>query len=267
MFLQRLPMRFTRLRLVITVAGGLLLILSLLLSWQLYRQLRRYYTELNQTRLDPLGLSQYPVTSVPPRSPTKIRVVSFGDSRAENWQFPAQLPQTDYEWINRGISGQTSAQVRQRFIHHVQPLKPDVVVIQVGINDLKTIPLLPDQQAAIIANCQANIQHIVAATHAMGAVAIISTIFPVGEVPLARRLVWSDAIAPAVNQVNAYINSLRGDRTFVLDTVPLLANSQGVGLRQYQLDELHLNADGYTRLNQALLPLIQSIQPERAIQP
>ncbi len=258
-------MRFMRLWLVLAVAGGMGLIASVLLNWQLYQQVRRYYAELNQTRLDPLGLNNYPVTPPRSRSPTTIRIVTFGDSRAANWSAPPQLSQPDYQWVNRGISGQTSAQVRQRLRQHVQPLKPDIVVIQVGINDLKTIPLFPNQQATIIANCQANIKQIVDATHALGAMAIITTIFPVGEIPLARRLVWSESIAVAVNQVNGYIKTLKGDRTLVLDTVPLLADSQGLGLHRYQQDELHLNADGYTRLNQALVPLIQSIQSKRML--
>lgn len=38
---------------------------------------------------------------------------------------------------------QTSAQVVWRFAEHIAPLQPDKIILQVGINDLKTIPLFP----------------------------------------------------------------------------------------------------------------------------
>ncbi|MEK0196152.1 hypothetical protein WME70_32745, partial [Microcoleus anatoxicus PTRS1] len=40
---------------------------------------------------------------------------------------------------------------------HVASLKPKIIVIQVGVNDLKAIPLFPEQKEAIIRNCETNI--------------------------------------------------------------------------------------------------------------
>lgn len=40
------------------------------------------------------------------------------------------------EFINRGIGGQTSTQVAERFDANIAPLQPDVLVVRVCVNDL-----------------------------------------------------------------------------------------------------------------------------------
>ena len=127
-----------------------------------------------------MGLAYYSSAPIP-RSFDGARVVFLGDSRAAGW--PA--PEADgYEFINRGVGSQTTTQTLQRFNAHVRPLQPDVVVIQVGINDLKTIPLFPEQRDMIMANCRANIKQMIDAAQALEANVIVSTILPVGKVPL-----------------------------------------------------------------------------------
>lgn len=238
--------------LLLTMLGG-----SAALNFLLYRQAKTYYFELNQTRLDPLGLAYYPISQT--EAPTaQFRVVFFGDSRAASWTPPEV---NGYEFINRGIPSQTSVQASQRFIAHVATLKPDLVIVQIGINDLKTIALFPERKADIIASCQANIQRIVTEARQTEATVILTTIFPTGNVPLARRPFWSDEIDRAIQEMNAYIATLADERTLVFDTFPVLADRNGVVLQQYQKDELHLNSQGYMALNQDLAQLISRIKP------
>lgn len=230
---------------------------SIALNFMLYQQAKHYYLEVNQTRLDPLGLRNYPMNAKPGVTDVS-RVVFFGDSRAEAWTSP-DLDR--YEFVNRGISAQTSVQSIQRFSPHVSSLKPNVIVIQIGVNDLKTIALFPERTEEIVRNCQVNIQRIVAESKKLGAVVIITTIFPIGEVPLERRPFWSDEIGTAVKEMNQYITTLADDRVFVLDTFSLLSDRQGQMLRQYSSDELHVNEAGYAVLNQKLVELLQKIKP------
>ncbi|WP_309739938.1 MULTISPECIES: SGNH/GDSL hydrolase family protein [unclassified Chamaesiphon] len=226
---------------------------SIFINFLLYNRAKQYYFELNQTRLDPVGLSYYAQNLQQVTNSTKSRIVFFGDSRAASWT----SPQLDgYEFINRGIPSQTSIQTIERFSAHVRLLKPKIVVIQVGVNDLKTIALFPERKQEIIANCQANINRIVSETKSLGAVAIVTTIFPVGEVPLERKSFWSDDIAVAIKEVNTYIATLADDKTIVFDTFPLLADARGMMLDKYRLDELHLNPQGYALLDRELVKRI-----------
>lgn len=250
-------MNKNKLYLLSSIVLLLLLGSSILINLLLYSQAKKYYFELNETRLDPLGMTYYPPNFSQTDKPNPLRIVFFGDSRAASWIAPDL---SGYEFINRGIVSQTSVQAIARFSAHVQPLKPNIVVLQVGINDLKTIALFPERRDAIVANTKANIKQIVEASRKLGSTVIITTVFPVGDVPLIRKPFWSDAIQLALQEVNTYIATLATEKVMVFDTVPLLANPQGGMLPQYSLDELHLNESGYARLNQELIKQIQSFQ-------
>ena len=62
------------------------------------------------------------------------RVVFMGDSITEGWHLDESFPGKPY--INRGISGQTTPQMVLRFRQDVIDLKPKVVVILAGTNDI-----------------------------------------------------------------------------------------------------------------------------------
>ncbi|HEX9074391.1 MAG TPA: GDSL-type esterase/lipase family protein, partial [Anaerolineae bacterium] len=218
-------------------------------------QSRDYYSQLYDTKLDPLGLAAFPTDSIqyanPPNKPV---VVFFGDSRAADWPAPPQLENITF--INRGIGNQTSAQALGRLPHHVIPLKPDVVLIQIGINDLKTIPLFPAQKASIIANCKANIGEIVRLSIQSGARVILTTIFPLGQVPVERRLVWSDDIATSIDDVNGFITQLKGNNVEIFDAGKILGTETGTLNPLYSKDLLHLNEKGYGVLNRELIHIL-----------
>jgi len=60
--------------------------------------------------------------------------VFMGDSITEGWKLEGSFPGKPY--INRGISGQTTPQMVLRFRQDVIALKPKVVVILAGTNDI-----------------------------------------------------------------------------------------------------------------------------------
>src|SRR3954452_16025253 len=80
------------------------------------------------------GLTRYGSedAELPPPKPNENRVVFLGDDITENWAnfFPGK------PYLNRGIARQTSPQMLVRFRQDVIALKPKVVVIQAGLNDL-----------------------------------------------------------------------------------------------------------------------------------
>jgi lysophospholipase L1-like esterase len=225
----------------------LLLGVSLALNALIARQAKSFYAQMNAIRLDPLGLNEYPAATVPLPRPN---VVFLGDSRAEQWVKPNELGSVRV--VNRGIGNQTTAQVLGRFQAHVVPLKPEVLVLQLGVNDLKSIAVFPGQKAEIIRNCKANIAQLVEAGTGSGARVILTTIFPLGKVPIERKPFWSDDVALAIVEVNTYLKTLAGDRVTVVETAPILANAEGIADPKYSRDLLHLRPEGYAALNQAM---------------
>ena len=74
-------------------------------------------------------------TELPKPKPDEARVVFIGDEILENWSpFFAGKP-----YLNRGIAGQTSAQMLVRFRQDVIKLRPKVVVLMAGTNDVASI--------------------------------------------------------------------------------------------------------------------------------
>jgi lysophospholipase L1-like esterase len=228
-----------------------LFLISVATNVALYKRAQQYYLQLNASHLDPLGLSAFEDTPKNVQSPL---IIFFGDSRAAQWPPPTQIKNVTF--VNRGIGNQTTAQILGRFQAHVTPLHPQIIVLQAGINDLKTIPLFPDQKEAIIHKCKANLKQIVDRSLATGARVIVTTIFPLGKLPMERRPFWSDDVRIAINDVNAFIETLASDQVTIFETDRVLANSEGMVYPQYRLDFLHLNAAGYDALNEAIYELL-----------
>ena len=88
-------------------------------------------------RVDWAGLTRYGSenTELKPPKPGEPRVVFLGDEITEKWErfFPGK------PYLNRGIEGQTTAQMLVRFRQDVILLKPKVVVLHAGANDIASV--------------------------------------------------------------------------------------------------------------------------------
>jgi lysophospholipase L1-like esterase len=71
-----------------------------------------------------------------PLAPTDKRIVFMGDSITEFWNVINPEYFAGKPYVNRGVSGQTTPQMLIRFRADVISLKPAVVVIMAGINDI-----------------------------------------------------------------------------------------------------------------------------------
>jgi len=95
-----------------------------------------------------------------PPAPGEDRVVFMGDSITIGWHLDQSFPGKPY--INRGISGQTTPQMVLRFHQDVIALKPKVVIILAGINDIAgntgpmTVEQTEDNLAAMAEMAKAN---------------------------------------------------------------------------------------------------------------
>ena len=84
------------------------------------------------------GLTRYGSenSELPPAAPGEQRVVFLGDQITELWGQGSAKFFIGKPYVNRGIVGQTTAQMLVRFRQDVIALKPRVVVIHGGTNDL-----------------------------------------------------------------------------------------------------------------------------------
>jgi lysophospholipase L1-like esterase len=75
-------------------------------------------------------------SELPKPKTDESRVVFLGDEITENWGASETKFFPDKPYLNRGIAGQASPQMLVRFRQDVIKLKPKVVVIQAGLNDI-----------------------------------------------------------------------------------------------------------------------------------
>jgi lysophospholipase L1-like esterase len=93
---------------------------------------------LERTLRDYGGLIRYGSdnSELPAPKPGENRVIFFGDQITEFWSRDNASSFTGKTWLDRGIAGQTTDQMLIRFRQDVISLKPKVVVIQGGLNDI-----------------------------------------------------------------------------------------------------------------------------------
>jgi acyl-CoA thioesterase-1 len=181
---------------------------------------------------------------VPPPTPGEMRVVFMGDSITENWgekNNPVMHDLGDFfpgkPYFNRGISGQTSPQMLVRFRQDVIDLKPKVVVILAGTNDIaeNTGPITMEAT-------ENNIRSMVDLARANGIRVVLCSVLPASD------FWWHPGLNPAakIKALNAWIEQYAGKKHLAyVDYYSHLVNRQGGMKAEYSPDGVHPNGAGY----------------------
>lgn len=176
----------------------------------------------------------------------EARVVFMGDSITDAW--PRKMPEffSKNPYIGRGISGQTSPQMLLRFRQDVIALKPKVVVILAGTNDLagNTGPITPEQTMDNLASMVD-----LAKAHGMRVV--------LASVPPATVFGWRREMGNPAERIIAMNEMIRAyaekHGCVYLDYHSALADAENGLKKEYQQDAVHPNKAGY----EVMAPLAQ----------
>jgi lysophospholipase L1-like esterase len=137
---------------------------------------------------------------------------------------------------------------------YFEKASPHYLFLQVGVNDLKVIGIVPQREAEIVNACIQNIKTILSESLARGVLPVFLTIIPHGQVEILRRPIWSPGINRAIKRVNNEIKEYAENLDIqVIDAASCLENIHGIVKRQFQKDCLHLNRNGYETLNNCLI--------------
>jgi lysophospholipase L1-like esterase len=200
-------------------------------------------------RFDPAGLEWYATDNRMLSSKPAPYAVFIGDSRIVQWNPRPMLGERTAIW--RGIGGESSSQLDLRFNQDAIALKPSILVMQTGINEL-VASISIDRERDAVEHVFNRIKAMVTRANASGInVYLLSVIPPSRPGPL-RRLQWSDAIYSMVDQLNTKLAAPMDGACFV-DLGQALQTSGALRLpATFATDDLHLNAKGYERMNEAL---------------
>lgn len=208
----------------------------------------------NNLALEFAGICKYDAANraLPPA--TANRVVYFGDSITQMWG--NGIPGLDAsDTLNRGYSGQTTSQMVLRFRYDVMNLKPKVVHIMAGTNDIagNTGPVAMDW----IKN---NIRTMCALAKGLGIKIVLGSILP------ARAFSWRAGIFPAENirTMNAWLKEYaRVNNHVYADYHSALTEADGGMPARLAQDGVHPTADGYAIMK----PIAETAIHEAAAQP
>lgn len=232
---------------------------SLLGNLILYRKALEFYAREAAIRMNPVTdcFSEENAALIA-KPKTKPRIVVFGDSRAAMWAKHIPGGWGDLQLVNRGITGKTSQQLRQSLQQDVIAISPDLVILQIGVNDLKTIAVLPGTNNRAIETTYRNITNIAQDLSDRGINVIATTIFPPGPVQFTRHPIWSREVNEAIDIVNSRLLAFKYARVTVIDSDPILRNGKYIK-PDYASDMLHLTEAGYQALNLALEPKVTTV--------
>lgn len=189
-----------------------------------------------------------------PSKGERPRIVLIGDSRIARW--PASAFADRFEVVNRGVGGETSAQMAQRFRRDAIELKPDVIVIQSGGNDLVAATFMDDAaRRAIIRQTAETLLRLAKEGAASGAEVLLTSIIPAARPEVLRLPVWNESLRDAVAEVNGALRrSHLPQHARLVDLSSELAGGDDRFLPdEFGLDAVHLNRAGYDRLTEAIL--------------
>ena len=165
------------------------------------------------------------------------RVVFMGNSITEGWIRTSPEFFTGKSYVNRGISGQTTPQMLVRFRSDVINLKPALVVILAGTNDIagntgpSTLEMIMDNLISMCELAKANNIKVV-----------LSSVLPAFDYP------WKPGMQPVekIAALNAMIKNYADQNGIVyLDYYSAMADERKGLPKELSGDGVHPNKRGY----------------------
>jgi len=195
-----------------------------------------------QSNPDWANLKRYAEDNAALPAPTanEQRVVFMGNSITQAWapRFATMFPGKLY--IGRGISGQTTPQMLVRFRQDVIALKPKVVVILAGTNDIagntgpSTLEMIQDNIASMAELAAAN-----------GIRVVLCSVLPVFDYP------WKPGLTPApkIVALNAWIREYaRAHGAQYADFHGAMTDARQGLPTELAADGVHPNDAGYAKM-------------------
>lgn len=179
------------------------------------------------------------------------KVVLMGNSITDNWASMDTAFFIRNGFIGRGISGQVSAQMKERFNDDVVALAPEKVVLLCGTNDIAENDGAYNEDKTF-----GNIVAMVEAAKNNGITPYLSTVLPVYVYP------WNRAITDVPQKIASLNRKIRkyaeDNGITIVDYYSKMVAEDGFSLcEKYCFDGVHPNLTGYFVMEKILLDALK----------
>jgi lysophospholipase L1-like esterase len=186
-----------------------------------------------------------------PPEAAKPRVVFLGDSITDGWRLNEYFPERDF--VNRGISGQITGEMLGRMKTDVMDLKPAVMVVLAGTNDIgRGVPLTTIQN---------NLAMIADLAETGRIKPIFASVLPVSDYHKDKNPQYEQTPRrppAAIRSLNLWLADFCRKRNFTyLDYFSKLADQAGLLTAELADDGLHPNSAGYRAMAPLALEAIE----------
>lgn len=209
------------------------------------RQATKKITQYEAQLKDWANLNRYKEANQKITSPSKneTRVVFMGDSITDGWNLEQYFPGKSY--INRGIGGQTTPQMLLRFRSDVIDLKPRVVIILAGTNDIAG-----NTGTITLEDTARNLTSMVELAKANNIRVVLASVLPVNDRVKNKEgtLLVQTKNRPneKIVAVNDWLKKYTAENNLIyLDYYSATVDEKGTLKDGLSYDGLHPNADGY----------------------
>lgn len=179
------------------------------------------------------------------------RVVFMGNSITQGWNHYSPEFFQENNYINRGISGQTTSQMLLRFRTDVINLKPKAVVILAGINDIAQ-----NTGYISIERIAENIYSMAELAKANGIKVLICSVLPAADFPWRRGLEPKDKVVELNNLLQEYAEEKK--HTYVDYYSAMEDGKGGLKVPEYTTadDLVHPNKSGYLVMEKIIKKIV-----------
>ena len=179
------------------------------------------------------------------------RIVFIGNSITQGWKNFMPEMFDNQTFINRGISGQTSTEMLVRFRTDVINLKPKVVVILAGTNDIAGNTLFRGLEIGV-----GNISSMAELASQNNIKVILCSVLPAADFPW-RKGKNPDIKIPLLNRLIKDYAQKKG--FYYLDYYNLMNDGNNGLKKDYGNDGVHPNMNGYKLMQKMVLDAISNI--------
>lgn len=168
---------------------------------------------------------------------SKVDVVFLGDSITENYDVKKYY--SEFNVLNRGIGGDTTIGVETRLGVSAYEVDPKVLVMLIGVNNIDT---MFDNYQNILNSLKTNIPN--------------TKVILLSLTPMTNNFA-SRNIKAIANNIEIKKMAKENEFSYIDIYTPLLDSSTNELNRNYTIDGLHLNLNGYEVVTSKVKPIIE----------